>query len=95
MRDQLFRLFAVIDSSKVNLPKVNESNFFKTSLTLFSQLIGAVSVLVLAVAGLRYIMSFGDPQKTAQAKDAIIYASIGIAVSLAAYSIVAFVLNRI
>lgn len=95
MKETLFRIFAVIDDSQINLPRINESTFFKSGLTIFSQVIGAISVLVLAIAGFRYIMSFGDPRKTAQSKDAIIYASIGIAVSLAAYSIVAFVLNRV
>ena len=90
-----YKFFGIIEGSQIDLPRVNENDFFKDAITIFSQVIGAVSVLILVLAGLRYITSLGDPKKTAEAKDAIVYSLIGLAVSLAAYSIVTLVLNRI
>ena len=53
----------------------------------------SMAVLVIVVAGFRYIVARGDPNATAQAKNTIIYAVIGLFVVLAAYSIVEFVLK--
>lgn len=58
-------------------------------------LIGAIAVLFVAISGLRYILSGGDPQKTAKAKDGIIYSLVGVAVALTAEAIVTFVIGRL
>lgn len=55
---------------------------------------GAASVIVMVVGGLRYVLSGGDPKNTAAAKDTIMYAAIGLVVSLLAYAIVNFVLTQ-
>lgn len=56
---------------------------------------GAVSVLVITVAGFRYVISHGDPNLIAQSKRAIMYALIGLVVSISATGIVTFVVNGI
>jgi hypothetical protein len=55
----------------------------------------SVAVLMLVVGGLRYVLSNGDPQATASAKNTIVYAVIGIIIAIAAQAIVFFVLSRI
>ena len=55
---------------------------------------GAIAVLVITVAALQYVLSAGDTQKVARAKDAIIYAVIGLVVALLAFAIVRFILSR-
>lgn len=55
---------------------------------------GAAAVIVMVVGGLRYVLSGGDPKNTAAAKDTIMYAAIGLVVSLLAYAIVSFVLGQ-
>lgn len=57
-------------------------------------IVGISAVIVIIVGGLRYVLSGGDPKNTAAAKDTIMYAAIGLAVSLLAYAIVNFVLNQ-
>lgn len=57
--------------------------------------IGAMAVIIIIIAGLKYVISNGDPQDTARAKDTIIYAAIGLAIALSAEIIVTFVLNNI
>jgi hypothetical protein len=56
--------------------------------------IAAVAVLVIVFAGFRMITSQGTPQETAKARNTIIYALVGLIVSLAAEAIVAFVLGK-
>lgn len=58
-------------------------------------IIGAVSVLVIIIGGLRYVVSAGDPGGTKGAKDMILYAIIGLIVALLAQGIVSFVLSRV
>ncbi len=57
--------------------------------------IGALSLLMFTIGGLRYVASQGDPQATAKAKGTIIYATVGIIVSMLAVTIVTFVLGAV
>jgi Type IV secretion system pilin len=78
------------------LPRAAASpSTFGTVLTLVGGIIGALSLLMITVSGLRYVLSAGDPQKITRAKNGIIYSLVGIAVAVAAESIVAFVVNRL
>ncbi len=55
----------------------------------------SVALLIIVISGFRYILAAGDPGKTAQAKKAILYAVIGLIVSMAAFSIVTIVLKAV
>ncbi len=57
--------------------------------------IGAISVIMLIWGGLRYVISGGDNKKVTDAKNTILYAIIGLIVSVLAFAIVNFVLNAI
>lgn len=54
---------------------------------------GSIALLVITIAGFRYVVSRGDPNAVAQAKNAILYAIIGLLVAIAAFSIVTFVIG--
>ncbi len=56
---------------------------------------GAIALVVVVLAGLRFVLAAGDPQKTAQARNSIIYALAGLAVCILAFSVVTFVLKSI
>ena len=77
------------------LPKPNTGNELKVVLEIVFSIIGAISLLVIVLAGFTYITSQGDPGKVTQAKNAIIYASAGLAVSILAVSIVGFVIGHL
>ena len=47
------------------------------------------------IAGVQYMISAGDPGKVATAKKAILYAIIGLIVSLSAYAITNFILGAL
>ncbi|MDL2341581.1 MAG: hypothetical protein QFB87_00695 [Patescibacteria group bacterium] len=67
----------------------------KTILGIVFGVVGALSILVITISGFRYVLSAGDPKRTAQAKDGIIYALVGLAVAIMAETIVAFVIGKI
>ena len=54
-------------------------------------LMGSIAVVVVIVGGLQYVLSAGDPKRTARAKETILYAVIGIVISLSAYAIVTYI----
>ncbi len=56
---------------------------------------GSVALLMIVISGFRYVVAAGDPAKMAQAKQAILYAVIGLVVALAAFSIVTFVVRGV
>ena len=68
-------------------------SLFKTVTNVLLFLIGAVSVIMLIVGGLRYVLSNGDSSAVTSAKNTILYAVIGIIVALLAYAIVNFVVS--
>ena len=57
--------------------------------------VGSLAVLFIVIGGFRYIISGGDSQSTAKARNTIIYAAVGLAVTLAATAIVNLVLGKI
>ena len=63
-----------------------------TNVLLF--IIGAVSVIMLIIGGIRYVISQGDSTAVTNAKNTILYAVIGIVVSLLAYALVNFVIEQ-
>jgi hypothetical protein len=58
-------------------------------------LLGAASVLMIIIGGLRYVLSGGDAAGVKSAKDTILYAVIGLVISTLAYAIVQFVVGRL
>lgn len=58
-------------------------------------IIGALAVLMIIIGGLRYVISAGDSNATAGAKNTILFAVVGLVVAVAAYAIVNFVLTQL
>ena len=56
---------------------------------------GSVSVLMIVIGGLRYAISGGDQGSITSAKNTILYAVVGLILSLMGYAIVNFVLSNI
>jgi hypothetical protein len=89
--------FAITEIDTGVLPHVTAEGAapINTILTIVFGLMGTVSLLIIILAGLRLITSQGQPEKLNKARDTIIYAAIGLAVSLGAYGIVTFVINKL
>ena len=56
--------------------------------------IGALAVLMMVIAGLRYIAARGEPTKMAEAKNMILYSLIGLVIAALAATFVNYVLGR-
>ena len=63
--------------------------------SILSIIVGVVCVIAIIVGGLRYILSGGDSQQAASAKNAILYAIVGLVVAVSARVILSFVIGRI
>lgn len=71
------------------------STIIKRVISLLSIVVGAVSVIMIIIGGLRYVLSNGDSNSTKGAKDTILYALVGLVVVLFAQVIVRFVLTNV
>lgn len=64
-------------------------------INLTFSVLGAVALLMIVIAGFRYIISQGDPQVTAKARNTIIYGLVGLAVVILARVLVVFVVRSL
>jgi len=62
-------------------------------LNLVLILLGAISVLVMVIAGIDFMLSQGEPDKISRARNSIIYALVGLVVTIFAAAIVNFVIK--
>jgi hypothetical protein len=83
-----------IGGSSLPKPPTNDAEI-KIALSIVFGIVGALSVLFVVLAGVRYMLSGGDPGKTAKAKDGIIYALVGLAIAIFAETIVIFVVGKV
>lgn len=72
-----------------------EGSIFTQVVNVLLFIIGAVSVIMLIVGGIRYTISAGDSTNVTAAKNTIMYALIGLAVAFLAFAIVNFVLGSL
>lgn len=73
---------------------VGQTGMFKKITDVMLFIIGAVSVIMLIIGGLRYVVSGGDQNAVTGAKNTILYAVIGIIVALLAYAVINFVTTQ-
>lgn len=66
---------------------------FRTITNVLLFLIGAISVIMLIIGGLRYVVSGGDSTQVQNAKNTILYAIVGVIISILAYAAVSFVIT--
>lgn len=93
--EKLFRLAQVIDRDELVPPEVDANqDTLNTILTIAFSVIGAVAVLFMVIAGVRYITSQGDPAKMTAAKNQILYTAIGLILAVMSGIIVNYVIGR-
>ncbi len=71
-------ILAQIDTSPLPGPVEASKDVFPKVINIALGILGAIAVLIIVVAGLRYITSRGDPQTITKSKDTIMYAIIGL-----------------
>ena len=70
-------------------------SIFTTVVNVLLFVIGAISVIMLIIGGIRYTVSAGDSGNVTAAKNTIMYAIIGLVVAFLAFAIVNWVLGAI
>lgn len=69
-------------------------NTLKAVVNILSVIVGVVAVIMIIIAGFRYITSGGESSNVSGAKNAIIYAIVGLVIVALAQILVRFVINR-
>lgn len=64
-----------------------------TNILLF--VVGALSVIMLIIGGLRYVVSGGNASAVTAAKNTILYAIVGLIIAFLAYAAINFVLSSV
>ncbi len=86
-------------NTSVNLPRIQITNgpggTVGSVLRLVFAAAGGAALIIIAISGLKFALSNGDPQGIAKAKNTIIYALLGLVICLAGFSIVNFVIRRV
>lgn len=85
---------AVFNTDPLPKPAADEARLQLILSTVFI-ITGAIALLLVTIGGLRYVLSHGDPSATAQAKNTVLYALVGLVVSIIGVSIVNFVIGRV
>ena len=70
-----------------------QTGIFRTITNVLLFVLGAISVIMIIIGGLRYVVSGGNATAVTAAKNTILYAIVGVVVALLAYAIINFVLN--
>ena len=79
-----------------NLPNnvANEATI-QTALSMVFVVTGAIAVMMVIIGAIKYAGSQGDPSQISKAKNTILYALVGLALSIFAVTIVSFVAGRV
>lgn len=72
-----------------------DDSIFTTIVNILLFVIGAISVIMLIVGGIRYTISGGDSGAVTGAKNTIMYAIIGLVIAFLAFAIVNWVLGAV
>lgn len=72
---------------------INVQGALKSVVNTLIFVVGAISVIMIIIGGLRYTLSGGDSAGIKSAKDTILYAIVGIVVAVIAFAIVNFVIS--
>jgi hypothetical protein len=97
---QILKTIAAVlnENDLKTLPHANvgsSSDTVAKVLQLVFGIAGAIALLIITIAALQYVLSQGNPQSTAKAKDTILYAVVGLVICVLAFSIVSFVANSL
>ncbi|HET7630576.1 MAG TPA: hypothetical protein VFK03_04345 [Candidatus Saccharimonadales bacterium] len=86
---------ALINANQVNVPTVSANQSTLTGIiNAIIGLLGAVAVIFIIIGAISYITSSGDSSATSKAKNTILFAIIGLIITVLAYGIVNFVVGK-
>ena len=71
----------------------NLATTFHSIANMLIFIVGAISVIMVIVGGLRYAISNGDPKAVEAAKNTVLYAVVGVLLSSISFAIINFVVK--
>jgi hypothetical protein len=80
-------------STEVNIPTGSAEALLANGLNIVYFLAGAISVIVIIVAGIMYVTSSGDTGRVTKAKNLLTYSIVGLIVILSAFLITNIVIG--
>lgn len=85
-----------IISKPQGLPDTKATPEKLANIVVYAGVVAAViSVVVIVIAGVQFVISSGEPGKVTKARTAILYAVVGLIVSLSATTIASFVARSV
>ena len=76
-----------------NTGETQVNGIIKTIVEVLLMAVGAISIIMIVIGGILFALSSGDAQKAAKARSTILYAVVGLIVSIFASAIVNFVFD--
>ena len=76
-----------------NTGETQVNGIIKTIVEVLLTAVGAISIIMIVIGGILFALSSGDTQKAAKARSTILYAVVGLIVSVFASAIVNFVFD--
>lgn len=97
MMYQISRFAQIINEDDITgVPKGSfESSQMQSALAIVFSVAGAVALLIIAISALRIVLSRGKSEDVSKARNAIIYAAVGLGISMVAFIMVEFVIGNI
>lgn len=97
MKQTIFTVYAqLLNANNIAFPSVTaDASLIENILNMVFLITGALATIFIIVGGLRYVLSFGNPEALQKAKNTILYAIIGLVVSIFASAIVNFVIMKL
>jgi hypothetical protein len=92
--DQVCAGIATASGAGCNGGNTSLNKIVRNGINIFSIIIGIVAVVMIMVAGFKYITAGGDSGQIGSAKNTLVYAVVGLVVVALAQSIVRFVLDN-
>ena len=93
----ILQYFAVADdkisAGQAGIPNIAASTVLFNALNIVYFIAGAVAVIAIILAGYTFVTSVYDPAKIAQAKNTLIYSTVGLVIVLIAFAITQFVIG--
>ncbi len=83
-----------VGSSDIGLKPVAAGDIVAIALNMAYFIAGVIAVIVIILSGYTFATAVYDPAKITQAKNAILYASVGLVVVIMAFVITQFILRR-
>ena len=80
-----YMIAAILDADETGIPRVQANRItLEHGVNITLAVMGSVAVIVIILAGIKMMISQGDPQKVAAARNTIVYAAVGFVVIAAA-----------